>query len=226
MENYNGSQTTTRNGVTYGLYKQITVKFNYLLNDVDFYDFYGYTKGDATFEPGYKFGANTPDGVLTGNFYYRANSYNLDLYGYEGKQLSSNSVKLGADISSYLSAPEAPVKGAAFTGWYLDPEHTEKYTGDNKMPAGLALYADWELPTYTVDFVSEGQIISTQEVEYKGNIDPYVPEREGYDFLGWYTTMDGLIEADLEAPVTRDVTVYAKWLKHLFTEYTVRICCR
>ena len=38
LENYNGSETTTRNGRTYGLYKAQRVKFNYLYRDIDFYE--------------------------------------------------------------------------------------------------------------------------------------------------------------------------------------------
>lgn len=70
---------------------------------------------------GVNFGEYTTSNGTTGDFYYNAASYSLDLYGYEGVKLSTNSVKLGADITSYLTEPEAPVDGATFAGWFIDP---------------------------------------------------------------------------------------------------------
>lgn len=92
-------------GRTYGLYKTINVKFNYL-NSADFPDHTGYMRHDAYIDGrsrGVNFGEYTTSNGTTGDFYYNAASYSLDLYGYEGVKLSTNSVKLGADITSYLT---------------------------------------------------------------------------------------------------------------------------
>ena len=40
---------------------------------------------------------------------------------------------------------------------------------------------------------------------------PEDPTYDGYKFLGWYTTADGDTKFDFEAPITTDMTAYAKW---------------
>ena len=107
-----------RNGKSYGLYKTITGKFNYLYSDVDFYDITGYTKDSytATYTKGgktYNFNigttsqsaTSTPSETLYVDFYYNANSYPLAFYDYDGELIASSSVKLNTDISGYLNAP-------------------------------------------------------------------------------------------------------------------------
>ena len=121
LEGYTGPgvETKTKDGVTYGLYKAQNVKFNYLYENSEFYEIVGYKKGSYE---GCKFGDTTKDKQQV-HFYYLANSYALDLYGYNGEKLSSHSVKLNSDITSYLKAPETSINGAVFSGWYVDPAH-------------------------------------------------------------------------------------------------------
>ncbi|OUP55734.1 hypothetical protein B5F14_10055, partial [Faecalitalea cylindroides] len=221
LENYNGEETQYHNGKTYGLYKKIDVCFNYLYES-DFYDFDGYTQESYSSRTGnYRFGNDTWDGLVV-DFYYDANDYQLDLFGYQGKMISSNRVKLGDSINSYLTEPEAPVEGATFNGWYLDPGHTNKYNGDYKMPQGLKLYADWIMPTYTITYKDGENQIKSEKVEYMEIPTSYSPEKDGYTFEGWYTDLNLTEEADLLAPVTGNVTVYAKWSENTTTTYTVK----
>ena len=171
-------------GRTYGLYKTINVKFNYL-NSADFPDHTGYMRHDAYIDGrsrGVNFGEYTTSNGTTGDFYYNAASYSLDLYGYEGVKLSTNSVKLGADITSYLTEPEAPVDGATFAGWFIDPEHTTPFTG-TAMPMGLALYADWNMPTYKITLDGQGGTFTDdaqmpEDVEYGEIIGSQLPTPE------------------------------------------------
>ena len=44
------------------------------------------------------------------------------------------------------------------------------------------------------------------------DLDDYVPEKEGYKFVGWYADEDLTKEID-EVYLTQDITVYAKWEK-------------
>ena len=90
------------------------------------------------------------------------------------------------------------------------------------MPQGLSLYADWDLPTYTVTYVSEEETIHTESVEYLGTPASYIPEKEGYVFEGWYADKDGVTEADLLKPVESDITVYAQWSVNTLTTYTIQ----
>ena len=250
LENYDSDTTTTRNGNTYGLYKSVTGKFNYLYDDSDFYQIVGYTKDGYTAsytehveeghyewrgwrqvwvvdreydrEANYTLGNGTPDANLTVNFYYATQSYPLTFNNYDGEQISTQQVKLNANISSYLqdNIPEAPVDGATWRGWFTDAEHTSPYAGNGKMPAGLVLYGDFTMPEYTFTFNPNGGLLNggTDPVTVE-NI-PYgskqennqTPTREGYVFTGWYNgAADSATPYDFTRPLTGDVTVYAHW---------------
>ena len=43
--------------------------------------------------------------------------------------------------------------------------------------------------------------------------EPKNPEKEGYIFDGWYTDKDGNNKYDFDSKVTKDFTLYAKWVK-------------
>ncbi|WP_333649177.1 InlB B-repeat-containing protein, partial [Lacrimispora sp.] len=221
LENYSGSgiQTKVYNGVTYGLYKAIDVRFNYLYDKSEFYEIVGYTKGSYE---GCTFGAQTRNKQQV-HFYYRANSYNLDLYGYNGVKLSNQQVKIGVDLAGYLTPPASPVQGAVFKGWYVDPEHTELNSA-TKMPTGLALYADWDLPGFTVVFKNQTETVETKNVSYNNTVEaPASPVREGYSFTGWYTNQDGTgQEFDPAMKFTNNAVYYAGWDEDINTKYTVK----
>lgn len=60
-------------------------------------------------------------------------------------------------------------------------------------------------------------------VPYKEKVgQPASPEREGYDFQGWYTAKDGGAKYDFGTPVTKGFTLYAHWSPKLYTSYTVK----
>ena len=45
---------------------------------------------------------------------------------------------------------------------------------------------------------------------------PASPEREGYDFQGWYTAKDGGAKYDFGTPVTKEFTLYAHWSANIY----------
>lgn len=75
-----------------------------------------------------------------------------------------------------------------FTGWLdadgnaFDPEATP-VTGD------MTVYAQWDVRHFTVTFNynGNGTADNTVTVAEGGKVSERVPEREGYEFLGWYT---------------------------------------
>ena len=155
-------------------------------------------------------------------FYYSAQEYILDLYDYDGKLLSSKQVKFGTDINQYLSAAQTtpPVEGAAFKGWFTDPARTEPYEGDYKMPMGLVLYADWDLPQVKVTFkVQMGEKVET--VTYGETVESYIPVVDGYTFAGWYTDENHTELFDFNQRITQDTVIYAKFTKRNTVSYTV-----
>ena len=229
MENFESDTTTSYNGHNYGLFKTVTVHYNYLY-DSDYPNYAGYTKGGWVRSDGARrLTDSTPNGTLTADFYYNALQYPLTFYNYDGALISTQQVTLGNDISSYLSnnVPEAPMPGATWLGWFTDSEHENPYTVAEgttpKMPAGLVLYGNFEFPTHTVTFDSQGGTnVASQTDEYGFYaVKPDDPEREHYTFQGWFTAADETGSPyDWNRPVTEDITLYAHWTQETIS-YTV-----
>ena len=228
LENYEGERTTTRNGVTYGLFKSVNVRFNYLYDDSDFYAIAGYTKNGytATYPSGwggtrnYSLGSSTPNALLTANFYYRADPYPLTFNDYQGGTVATYEVRFNADITSYLNSAAnrgtPPAQGATFDGWYTDPDHQNPYVGNNRMPSGMVLYANWILPTRTVTFHSQNdqpETIPAQTVVYNENATRpgQVPEKQYYTFIDWFTEPTGGSRFSFDHPITEDTDLYAQY---------------
>ncbi len=71
-------------------------------------------------------------------------------------------------------------------------------------------------PVVTFDTQGGSDIASVMVMPGKTVAKPADPTREGYDFVGWYTSEDGGTtlsdtEYDFETPVVADITLYAKW---------------
>ena len=66
---------------------------------------------------------------------------------------------------------------------------------------------------YTVTFDSKGgTLVEAQEVKKNGTVTkPTDPTREGYIFLGWYTSETSTVEYDFDTKVVEDITLIAKW---------------
>ncbi len=219
LENYQAEQTVEHDGKSYGLYKAVTVNFNYLYDNADFYPFPGYTKAGYTADQGYRLGEQTPPGTLRVNFFYDAQAYPLHLYS-QGQLLQSAQVKLGSPLQPLLTTPAPPVAGAVFAGWYTDPQLTVANTAA-AMPMGLALYAKWQLPDHTVTFYGAQPVAVT--VPYGGTVTPpKTPQRPGHSFLGWYQDSACSIPFDFGNPIVTDTCVYARWAQDNVTAYTVR----
>ena len=82
------------------------------------------------------------------------------------------------------------------------------------------------LPNYTVTFAGEGIGIEAQSITH-GNYAtaPENPQRESYDFEGWFTDNGTFINKwDFKANiVTQDTTLYAKWTESTLQDYPIEI---
>ena len=67
--------------------------------------------------------------------------------------------------------------------------------------------------TYTVKFETNGgNAIDSVEVTKDNTVsEPTAPEKEGYDFAGWYTDAELTSKYDFAAAVTKNMTLYAAW---------------
>lgn len=143
-----------------------------------------------------------------------------------GTKVASVEVEKGSKVS----IPSDPTKeGFTFTGWYLD---NKKYDFDQKVEKDITLKAVWEevktpdkkpstttKPTtpvkpvvqesFTITFDSNGANKVASVTVVKGNrLQLPVPQKEGYEFLGWYLNGEKVTS---ETVVEEDMTLKALW---------------
>ncbi len=119
-----------------------------------------------------------------------------------------------------LVLPENPMRpGYTFTGWYSDADATQIAKPEGAVMGSATYYAGW--------VISEGAIEITFDLNYWGAPEkesvliaygskapvPATPEREGYDFMGWYFTPGANAGTDIDFGVSiyNDTTIYAAW---------------
>ena len=113
-----------------------------------------------------------------------------------------------------VTEPVVPTKtGYTFGGWYTDEACTNAYDFAAPVTGNMTLYAKWTINTYTVSFDSMGgSSIDTKTADYNTAVSqPEKPTKMGYTFGGWYTDYACTKAYDFAAPVTGDMTLYAKW---------------
>ena len=122
--------------------------------------------------------------------------------------------------------------GYEFLGWYLNGE---KYDFSTPVTEKITLIAKWEKKTsdipsddkeiYIVDFDSNGGTrVASQKVEEGDRVSrPSNPTRDCYDFVGWYTDASLTKKYNFSTPVTRDMTLYAKWKDNGTCKETYRV---
>lgn len=112
--------------------------------------------------------------------------------------------------------PNDPTRedGVAFEEWLLDGEPFDFEHTAITYP--IELDADWDVPTYTVTFDSNGGTFEDNQRVEEGNkaVKPNDPERDGYDFGGW---MNGETVYDFNATVTGNLNLKAAWNPHTYS---------
>ena len=95
--------------------------------------------------------------------------------------------------SGTLNLPANPTKtGYQFDGWYQDEAYTEEVESGLVPMENMTLYAKWLPITYTIEFETDGAALIDDQVVNFGDmvVLPDDPEKEGFDFKGWYTDMN------------------------------------
>ena len=128
-------------------------------------------------------------------------------------------LKTGVSYIDGTALPYAPEKeGLSFAGWYKDADLNEAWDFDSDTTSeALTLYAKWNVNEYAVTFDTKGgTAIEPQVVIHNGTVSKPEPDptREGYTFGGWYTDADCTTAYDFSAPVTENLTLYAKWTQN------------
>ena len=127
-----------------------------------------------------------------------------------GSNVPSQTVKEG----SLVTKPNNPVKeGYTFVEWLFNGR---TYDFSKEVNSDLTLVASYqeninpEAITYEVTFDTDGTLEKVIIEEGKTVSIPNEPTKEGYNFLYW--TLNNK-EYDFNSPVTKDITLVAKWEK-------------
>ena len=121
-------------------------------------------------------------------------------------------------------------EGFKFIGWFTGTTKVEELT-ENKH---YVLTAKWEeaevIVTYKITYVLNGGKLEEgypEEYDNAEGVDLPIPTKEGYEFVGWYTTEDFSNNRVAKVPqgTGKDVTVYAKWIEKTVepTTYTITL---
>ena len=141
-------------------------------------------------------------------FYLKKDGYLVTFNSNGGSVVAP--VKTG--LTKTIEKPENPVKeGYHFVGWYLDGE---KFNFDTEITENITLQAEYEKleeMMYTLAFDSlGGDKIENIIVKENTVLEAPIPERDGYEFVGWYYHNK---EFDFSNPITSDMVLVAKYKK-------------
>ena len=137
---------------------------------------------------------------------WNINQYTITFETNEGNKIPAITLDFGAAVT----APADPTKaGHTFAGWDVDIPAT--------MPAeNMTITASWTINQYVVTFDADnGDALITMTVNYGEIVNaPADPEKEGYNFAGWYL---GDKAFDIESPISESVNLKAHWAINHYT---------
>ena len=193
---------------TYTYTKTYTVKIDPTAVDAERYDGYYPLNGPTTLTVK---GSNDED--VTIDFPIPAGKVTLQKYdltinykyadGTEAKPTHTESLTYGSSYS---------VASPLITGYTAD-----KLTVSGSMPdSDVTVDVTYTAKDYTVTYESNGgSTVPSQTVKYNETANkPADPTKSGYTFAGWYTEEKLTNKYDFAAPVTGNITLYAKWTRN------------
>ena len=143
---------------------------------------------------------NGGNGTTTGDEYPEGEKISIDAGTKSGYRFT------GWNSSNGGSFADASSASTTFT---MPANHTTITANWKKKSSGGSVFF-WDLK---FDTNGGSDINTVTEWEYSTiDLDEYVPEKEGYKFVGWYADEDLTKKID-EVYLTQDTTVYAKWEK-------------
>ena len=193
---------------TYTYTKTYTVKIDPTAVDAEQYDGYYPLNGPTTLTV-----KGSSDEDVTIDFPIPAGKVTLQKYnlsinykyadGTEAKPTHTESLTYGSSYS---------VASPLITGYTAD-----KLTVSGSMPdSDVTVDVTFTAKDYTVTYEANGgRTVPSQTVKYNETANkPADPTKSGYTFAGWYTEEKLTNKYDFAAPVTGNITLYAKWTRN------------
>ena len=128
-----------------------------------------------------------------------------------GTDITDGKVEYGNMVAP-VSNPEKTE--CVFGGWYSDEALQNEFDFDTKILDDITLYAKWTVINYyNVKFETNGGgSIDTQRIkEDELATKPSDPTKNNSIFGGWYTDEELNNSFDFNTPITKELTLYAKW---------------
>jgi len=190
------------------------------------YTFDGWFK-EAACENEWNFNTDTVEGTTELFAGWTAKTTSITFDANQGDLGSTTSTTGTYDSAmTTIASTNLPTRaGYSFSGFFDAASGGKKYynadgTSANnwdKDSATATLYAQWEEPTYTVTYENNGHgTAPNQETVISGNkaTEPLKPSETGYNFVGWYKedTLTNKWNFGTDS-VTKDITLYAHWVK-------------
>ncbi len=162
----------------------------------------------------------TEDGETSFAATYTANQYTVTFYNYDQSKLGTATVTYDQNYEGFVTAPERT--GYSFVNWLDDSGAAVTSSTVYKTAGDSALYASFNVITYTATFNSNGGS-SVDDVTYTVESDAITlseSTKTGYAFKGWYdnSSLTGDVYTTIAKGTASDYTFYAKWAA---IEYTI-----
>ena len=148
----------------------------------------------------------------------------------DGDEVISVTLHYSDDTQTYYAKKDSTINPAYLsdteyyrvTKWYTDESlQTPVNMGETlTLTQDTDFYADYLAATFKVSFSTGEDTIPVvdQVVTYPAGVtEPVVPTKTGYTFGGWYTDEACTNAYDFAAPVTGNMTLYAKWTINTYT---------
>ena len=150
-----------------------------------------------------------------------ADAAKISFLTFGGTELADMYVAKGSKIT--VEIPEPKREGYTFGGWYKNVNETWNFSEDVVMQ-DVILQAKWDVATYSVTFVTDGEVYDAQTILHKDKImrPAQDPEKENHLFNCWYEEVDEAGEPvpfDFDTEVTRDIVLEADFDIHAYYVY-------
>ena len=154
--------------------------------------------------------------------YWKPKKYKLSYDVNGGKECDPN-YKMVVYKGAYGTMCTPTRTGYTFAGWYTKASGGEKVTSTTKMAAhNTTIYAHWTINTYKLVYNEAGGTSCSpayKSIKYREHYGSLCePTRNGYVFLGWYTTSSGGNKVTANTTMAaHDTTIHAHWAAREYT---------